>query len=462
MLNLSPERVLDDVSGMDLSALTQVNLPTGQRMFRRWMLVLAVIGFIFLFLPWTQNFRAKGTVTALDPASRPQTIHATIPGRIEKWFVFEGDTVQMGDTIAQISEIKPDYMDPDIVARTAASRGAKESSAEGYLVKAAALADQIANLRKEQLLKVRQTENKLTQSRGYVAILEADQAQQETQVQIAENQLARSQTLYDDGLKPLKDLEAKRLKEREAKAKLTAIENKLAQAKTDVEQAELAIENVGPTYAGKIAKAQSDRQSALTAYYGSVGDVAKLQTQEANYRIRQGFQFILAPQAGVVARILTPGIGETIKEGEAIISLLPANFVSAVEIFVDPFNLPLVRPGQEVRFLFDGWPAVNFSGWPGLSYGTFVGRIVAIDNIIDSKGRYRVLVRPSDDGRDWPAVLRPGSGAEGIVLLGNVPVWYELWRQLNAFPPDYYQDDRYVKEAEKGLKMKAPVKNVIK
>jgi len=59
-------------------------------------------------------------------------------------------------------------------------------------------------------------------------------------------------------------------------------------------------------------------------------------------------------------------------------------------------------------------------------------------------------------------VLRPGSGAEGIVLLGNVPVWYELWRQLNAFPPDYYQDDRYVKEAEKGLKMKAPVKNVIK
>ncbi|WP_273444050.1 HlyD family secretion protein [Neolewinella agarilytica] len=462
MLNLSPERVLNDVSGMDLSALTRVSLPIGQRMFRRWMLALAIIGFIILFLPWTQNFRAKGTVTALDPASRPQTIHATIPGRIEQWFVFEGDTVAVGDTIARMSEIKPEYMDPDIVARTATTRESKASSADGYLAKASALAQQISSLRQERDLKERTTRNKLEQSRLYVTTYEADLAQQRTQVAIADYQLLRADSLYQKGLKPLTDLEAKRLKAQEAAAKLTAILNKLDQAKTDVEQSQIAIEAVGPTYANKIAKAESDRQSALTAYYGSIGEVAKLETQETNYRIRQGFQYILAPQAGVVARILTPGIGETIKEGEAIISLLPANFVSAVEIFVDPFNLPLVRQGQEVRFLFDGWPAVNFSGWPGLSYGTFVGRIVAIDNIIDSKGRYRVLVRPSDDGRDWPAVLRPGSGAEGIVLLGNVPVWYELWRQLNAFPPDYYQDDRYVKEAEKGLKMKAPVKNVIK
>jgi len=25
-----------------------------------------------------------------------------------------------------------------------------------------------------------------------------------------------------------------------------------------------------------------------------------------------------------------------------------------------------------------------------------------------------------------------------MVLLKDVPIWYELWRQINGFPPDYY------------------------
>ena len=102
---------------------------------------------------------------------------------------------------------------------------------------------------------------------------------------------------------------------------------------------------------------------------------------------------------------------------------------------------------------------IFFSGWPGLSYGTFVGEVVAIDNIIDDKGRYRVLVKPTDDGREWPSALRPGSGAEGVVLLGDVPVWYELWRQLNAFPPDYYQKKKSLEE-DSDVKLKAPARGV--
>lgn len=458
MLNLSDQRVLQDVDGLGLTALERVDLPDAQKLFRRWIVAVSLIGIIMMFLPWVQNFRAKGTVTALDPAFRPQTVHSTIPGRIEEWRVFEGDTVSFGDTIARMSEIKPEYLDPDIVPRTAETRQAKSNSADRYLQKAQALADQIVALRKERDVKLRQTKNKLTQSRLYVSTLEAELAQQLVQVSIAEYQRRRMDTLLNDGLRALTDLEAKRLKEQEANAKLIEIENKLEQAKTDVEQAELAIENVGPEYDNKIAKARSERESALTAYYTSVGDVAKLRIQESNYRIRQGYNYILAPQDGIVAKVLTPGIGETVKEGDPVVSILPAQFTAAVEIFVEPFNLPLVRQGQEVRFLFDGWPAVFFSGWPGLSYGTFIGEVVAVDNIIDSKGRYRVLVGPSDDGRQWPSALRPGSGAEGVALLGTVPVWYELWRQLNAFPPDYYQDTG----EEEDVKTKAPKKRVVK
>ncbi|WP_026231761.1 HlyD family secretion protein [Neolewinella persica] len=462
MLNLSPQSVLSDVQGMGLSALEQVDLPNGQRMYRRWMLVFIVMSLIIIFMPWRQNFRAKGTVTALDAADRPQSIHATLPGRVEAWYVFEGDTVRRGDTIARVSEIKSDYFDPDLVERTGAIRDAKTSSAEGYRAKAAALSRQIVSLEQERELKLREYQNKYEQSLLYVTTLEADLVQQIVQVDIAAYQERRTDTLNARGLKSLSDLETKRLKTQEALAKKIAIDNKLEQAKTEIQQTRIALESVGPTYRGKIAKAESDRQSALTSYYGSVGDATKLASEETNYRIRRDFAHIIAPQDGIIGKILTPGIGETVKEGEAIVTILPKGFRAAVELFVDPFNLPLVQQGQEIRFLFDGWPAVFFSGWPGLSYGTFSGDVVAIDNIIDSKGRYRVLVRPSKDGRPWPEALRPGSGAEGVALLGEVSVWYEVWRQLNAFPPDYYQNDRYVKESKEGVKFKAPAKTVIK
>jgi hypothetical protein len=32
-----------------------------------------------------------------------------------------------------------------------------------------------------------------------------------------------------------------------------------------------------------------------------------------------------------------------------------------------------------------------------------------------------------------------GTGANGLSLLNDVPVWYELWRNINSFPPDYYK-----------------------
>lgn len=462
MLNLSPQSVSAEVKALGLSTLERADLPAGQQLFRRWILVFIILFFAIIFMPWRQNFRAKGSVTSLDATDRPQSIHATLPGRIEAWYVFEGDTIRRGDTIARVSEIKSDYFDPELVERTGAIRDAKTSSAEGYLAKAAALGRQIVSLEQERELKLREYQNKYEQSLLYVTTLEADLAQQLVQVDIAAYQERRTDSLYVKGLKSLSDLEAKRLKTQEAIAKKIALDNKLEQSQTEVQQTRIALESVGPTYRGKIAKAESDRQSALTAYYGSVGEATKLSSEETNYRIRREFAHIIAPQDGVVGKILTPGIGETVKEGEAIVTILPKGFRAAVELFVDPFNLPLIRPGQEVRFLFDGWPAVFFSGWPGLSYGTFSGEVVAIDNIIDSKGRYRVLVRPTAEGRNWPEALRPGSGAEGVALLGRVSVWYEIWRQLNAFPPDYYQNDNFVKDSKEGVKLKAPAKSVIK
>jgi len=92
-----------------------------------------------------------------------------------------------------------------------------------------------------------------------------------------------------------------------------------------------------------------------------------------------------------------------------------------------------------VRIQFDGWPAIIFSGWPNTSYGTYGGRVYAIDNFISDNGLYRILVVPDPEDHPWPDALRVGAGTHSMLLLKEVQVWYELWRKINGFPPDYYK-----------------------
>jgi hypothetical protein len=101
-------------------------------------------------------------------------------------------------------------------------------------------------------------------------------------------------------------------------------------------------------------------------------------------------------------------------------------------------DMPLVQKGQQVRLQFDGFPAIVFSGWPQASYGTFGGTVTAIDPSVDSNGKFKIWVVP-DSKKQWPAQLRYGGGVKGIALLKDVPIVYELWRQLNGFPAEYYK-----------------------
>jgi adhesin transport system membrane fusion protein len=149
----------------------------------------------------------------------------------------------------------------------------------------------------------------------------------------------------------------------------------------------------------------------------------------------------LAPQNGYITQAIQNGLGETIKEGASIVSIMPSVYDLAVEMYVKPMDLPLLKKGQKVRFMFDGWPAIVFSGWPNVSYGTFGGKIVAIDNFTTKDSKYRILVAPDVQDTTWPDAIRIGSGASGFALLKDVPIWYELWRQINGFPPDYYLDN---------------------
>jgi adhesin transport system membrane fusion protein len=407
---------------------------------------------IFLFLPWRQNIQADGSVTTRYPQQRPQSIQSVIAGRIEKWNVKEGDFVSKGDTIAFISEVKNEYFDPELVDRTGEQYDAKFESIDSYNEKIIALGKQFEALTEVLSLKKKQTLNKVEQAKNKIANDSIDMVALENNMQIAQNQYERIKELNEKGLKSLSELQDKELKLQNAGAKYRVQKNKLLNRRNELNNLLIELSALEEEYMDKLSKSQSEKQSAISKKLETIADVSKLKSTLSNYNTRQQFYNITAPQSGYVTRTLKKGIGETLKEGETIVSIMPQKYELAVEVQINPRDISLVHVDSEVKIRFDGWPAIIISGWPERATGVFTGKVVAIDKFINDKGDYRVIVSPLETEKPWPDNLFVGTGAATFMLLNEVPVWYEIWRQLNGFPADYYDTQYNVGSKEKSKK----------
>ncbi len=441
MLNISKKGNPKDVSEANFDSYQRVKTSDFHK--RNAYIILAIGAFfsIFLFLPWTQNIRSSGKVTTLRPEQRPQKVMSPIAGRVENWHVREGDFVEKGDTLIEISEIKEKYLDPELVQRTEEQLQAKEFSAESYDEKVKALNNQIKALQQLRVLKLEQATNKREQAELKVQQDSLDLEAKNTDYEIAIEQFQRMEQMYEDGVRTKVDLEKRKLNLQETEAAFLGTQAKLLGTRNELLNAIIEINNIESEFQDKLAKAQSEKYSALSMKLNAESEIAKLRNQRQNYINRRNMYFISAPQAGYVTEALTVGIGETVKEGTPFLSIMPENYQLAVSSFVQPIDLPLLDLGQRVRIQFDGWPAIVFSGWENISYGTYAGRIVAIDNFANQNGQYRILIAPDPDEYPWPDPLRPGGGAITLTLLKDVPLWYEIWRQFNGFPPDFYNMD---------------------
>jgi len=401
-------------------------------------MVLVAIPFIS-FIPWTQTIASKGVVTTRYPEQRPQTIQSVIDGRIEKWYVAEGDTVAKGDTLLFISEVKDDYFDPDLLERSESQIKAKESTVESYMSKVKALDAQIDALLKEERLKVQQYENYLLQAKLQITTDSGGLEAAKTNYQIADRQYTRNEQLHKEGLKSLTELERYGLKLQNEEAKRIQAENKLLTSRNKYINIQVELANIENEYSNKISKAESDKFTALSNMYEGEGMVTKLQNQYMNYTVRKGYYYLTAKQHGIITQTLRTGLGENVKAGEPLITLVPTDYDLAVNMYIEAQHLPFLKSQQRVSFMFDGWPAIVFSGWNNLSFGTYQGQVLAVDNFISDNGMYRVLVVPDPNYPAWPKSIRIGSGARAIALLNDVPIWYEIWRTVSGFPPDFYE-----------------------
>lgn len=233
-----------------------------------------------------------------------------------------------------------------------------------------------------------------------------------------------------------------RLMER-LQTQLDLAQERLASAQSALQTAELDAARKTSLFAdGLVSRLEMEQAQIQIAEFEVRAQGAADELNRAELALsREGSQAVLAPRAGVITKVTAGGTATFVGAGYQLAQFVPYDIESAVELYVDGRDASLVTVGKPVRLQFEGWPVIQFSGWPSVAVGTFAGEVAFVDPMAGRNGRFRVVVRPDEASPPWPSnnILRVGTNARGWVLLDEVSVGYELWRQLNNFPPEFTQ-----------------------
>lgn len=388
----------------------------------------AVLLVIALVAPWQQTVPGTGRVIAYTPLERQQTVDSPVAGRIVRWFVQEGSVVREGDRIVEVSD-----NDPRLLERLGTEREALEDRLARYDEQVEAARERLAAVQRAQEQAVRAAEARLRIAQQDLRAADQSERAAEAGLDTARLNLARQRALYEQGLTSQRDLELAVLAETEARTRREAARARVDASRTDVSGKQADVERAR-------AEASSNEASARSALQTSQADAANARATLTRMDVqiaRQEAQLVTAPRAGTILRLLVNQGGEQVRAGQSLAILVPEALDRAVELWLDGNDAALVEPGRNVRLQFEGWPAVQFTGWPSVAVGTFGGRVAFIDSTDDGRGDFRMVVVPDPEDEPWPSsrFLRQGARANGWVLLRRVTVGFELWRQLNGFPP---------------------------
>lgn len=427
------------------TVLAKVDTPVWLQSSTRWQTAaLFVCAPLFLALPWQQSVVGQGQVVAFQPNERAQRIEAPVKGRVATWHVVEGSAVEAGQLLVELSDIDPNYVERLNAKREAGTRSleAARQQAEAYKSQRASLEEARTLAMQAAALKVDMAHQKVAAAREKVRAAEA-------QAKTAVLNLERVEALVKQGLRSNRDMELTILSEAKAQTELNQARAGLSEARAQAVALQAERVQKGAEFEAKIASVAASRQKAESEAAKAEKALAELQVAVS----RQSAQQVRAPRAGVILDVMADQGGEVVKEGDPLALLIPNTDSRAVELWVDGNDAPLITAGREARVQFEGWPAVQFVGWPSAAVGTFPAKVAFVDAMGRKDGRFRVVVLPVADSEEhWPEprFLRQGVKAKGWILLDEVSVGFELWRQFNGFPVS--QRDKPQTEAQQGKK----------
>ncbi len=405
---------------------------------RRVASMLGMTVFIALLFaaaaPWRQNIRATGSIIALSPDERPQTVDAPISGRIARWHVVEGEHVEEGQLLVEIVD-----NDPNRLERIEAQREGARARVEAYANQITAHEERVAAYEASREARIRSARESRASARESLRSRQERVAAATARHETSIAQDERVESLSNRGFATRRDQELATLAAESARAALESARADERSAQASVRRAEAELTRARASADADLRSARASLASARQNHAKAEMDLVELDTRV----VRQGMGRIVAPRAGTVQRILVRQFAAQVSSGEALARFVPDSGERAAALYVDGNDAALISPGRHVRIQFEGWPAIQFAGWPSVAVGTFGGVVQFVDPSDDGSGDFRVVITElrEDDDYPWPNPrhLRQGTRAKGWILLGEVSVGFEIWRQLNGFPPAFQQ-----------------------
>lgn len=402
--------------------------------FARRLAKLLLVGLVvsilaMAILPWQQTSRGTGQVVAYAPQERQQSVKSPVKGvvtRIADGLV-EGAVVKKGDFLIQVQPFAANMLEQlnGQVTELNTQLETAKIKADAYLqnVNGFTEAGEFAVSAAKEMVSAAKA--KLQSKENQVSAYQAKELQ-------ARLNYERQEGLFKLGLKPAKEIEKLKKEWDITKADVESIEQDVAGLRNELKAKQEELEEKRRVARTKIEYARAMQQDAL----GSAASI-NIKIRDVEMKLEQmGRGMIEAPRDGTVFRLNVNERGDSVKEGDPLLTIVPEITQKAVEIYIHGNDMPLVQLNQEVRLQFEGWPAVQFAGWPSVAIGTFSGKVSTVDATDNGKGEFRILITPSENEQEWPSdrYLRQGVRANGWVMMRRVSLGYEIWRQLNGFP----------------------------
>jgi multidrug resistance efflux pump len=418
----------------DFPALQMVRTGRYVRIVARitfWTLIFAIAAMIFV--PWRQTARGTGVVVALDPQERPQPVLSPSKGVISyvKPDLREGSYVEKDELLLRMTPfaeegiLQLETQISSLKAKLEAAKNSKEVAEQAVELQLTA-GERLAESLQQDL---EATARKLEQARDEVDTVSAELADKE-------NLLAIAKESFAIGIEPRETFFSKKQAVEITKAKLSKAENAVAEMESALESKTQQIESKKQDIEIKNQQAKAYVLEAQQKINTIEKELVDLQNKRSEFNRLE----VRAPRSGFIQQWFGVAGSDTVKEGDQLFMIVPDATELAVEMKVTGNDIPLIHEGDPVRLQFEGWPAVQFVGWPSVAIGSFGGKVNRVFPTDDGTGYFRVVVTPDnhfarEDG--WPddRYLRQGVRANGWVLLNRVPLGYEIWRQLNGFPP---------------------------
>ncbi len=425
-----------------LQAWQLVRVPEYLRRYGRISIKLLLFFFLIIaFVPWTQTITTTGQLSAYSPFERPQDIEAQINGRIRKWHVYEGVRVKQGELILEMDDWDPQFMSPDLLPLLEQRKRALDQQRRAALERAKQLDNRIADMQDLVKSAVPSAEARVVEAENKVREAEQRVAAAEVAVDTAELNVGRHRQLAVQGLVSQRELELSIQAAIASKAELQGAQAGLHAAQQGMKALSFGRDQVSAEMLQRLLDAEAALAGAQAEAGRASDQLADVELRLSNATQRRIASRIYAPIDGTVVKMSEVGAGETVRPGDKLLRLSPLSSDKAAEMVADGLDAPLLNVGRKVRLLFYGIPAIPLPAWPEVMAGTYGGVIKVVDQVDNGKGNYRFWVVPDPEDRPWPeqAHVRQGTKIMAWVILNRVPLWYELWRRFNLFPPDYQE-----------------------